>query len=259
MRVDLNADVGEGAGQDLALMRFITSANVACGAHAGDMVSMRETVQLAHDHGVAVGAHPSFPDREGFGRRDLRLSAREIEDVTASQIRALAVVANEGGLRLQHVKPHGALFNVAARDRAVAEAIVRAVVSVDPALRLFGLPNSALLVAGHAAGLRTACEVFADRAYQVDGSLVPRAEPGAVIDDLDQVLARVVTMVRERVVVALDGSRVPITFDTICVHGDTPGAANLAARVRAALEAERIDVCAVGVARGADPTSALRH
>ena len=258
MRVDLNADVGEGAGQDLALMRSITSANVACGAHAGDMVSMRETVQLAHDHGVAVGAHPSFPDREGFGRRDLRLSAREIEDVTASQVRALAVVANEGGLRLQHVKPHGALFNVAARDRVVAEAIVRAVVSVDPALRLFGLPNSALLAAGHAAGLRTACEVFADRAYQVDGSLVPRTEPGAVIDDLDQVLARVVTMVRERVVVALDGSRVPITFDTICVHGDTPGAADLAARVRAALEAEGIDVRAVGARAGPDPTSVPR-
>lgn len=246
MRIDLNADVGEGVGQDPALMPHITSANVACGVHAGGPAVMRETVLLARDHGVAVGAHPSFPDREGFGRRDLQLPPLQIEDIVVSQIEALAAIAAAEGVRLQHVKPHGALFNVAVRDRSVADAIARAIALVDPALILFGLPASELIAAGKAAGLRTACEAFADRAYRPDGTLVPRTQPGAVIDDAAQVLARVTTIALERAVIAIDGTRVPITLDTICVHGDTPGAAALAARIRAALATSGIDVKSIG-------------
>jgi UPF0271 protein len=246
MRIDLNADVGEGVGQDPALMPHITSANVACGVHAGSPTVMRETVLLAREHGVAVGAHPSFPDREGFGRRDLRLPPVQIEDIVVSQIEALAAIAAAEDVRLQHVKPHGALFNIAVRDRSVADAIARAIALVDPALILFGLPASELIAAGKAAGLRTACEAFADRAYRPDGTLVPRTQPGALIDDAAQVLTRVSAMALERAVIAIDGTRVPITLDTICVHGDTPGAAGLAARIRATLAASGIDVKSIG-------------
>jgi len=246
MRIDLNADVGEGVGQDPALMPHITSANVACGVHAGSPAVMRETVLLAREHGVAVGAHPSFPDREGFGRRDLRLPPLQIEDIVVSQIEALAAIAAAEDVRLQHVKPHGALFNVAVRDRSVADAIARAIALVDPALILFGLPASELIAAGKAAGLRTACEAFADRAYRPDGTLVPRTQPGALIDDASQVLTRVAAIALERAVIAIDGTRVPITLDTICVHGDTPGAAGLAARIRATLAASGIDVKSIG-------------
>jgi UPF0271 protein len=246
MRIDLNADVGEGVGQDPALMPHITSANVACGVHAGGPAVMRETVLLARGHGVAVGAHPSFPDRDGFGRRDLQLPPQQIEDIVVSQIEALAAIAAEEGVQLQHVKPHGALFNVAVRDRSVADAIARATALVNPALILFGLPASELIAAGKAAGLQTACEVFADRAYRPDGTLVPRTQPGAVIDDAAQVLSRVAAIAREHAVIAIDGTRVPITLDTICVHGDTPGAAALAARIRATLAASGIEVRAIG-------------
>jgi len=246
MRIDLNADVGEGVGQDPALMPHITSANVACGVHAGGTAVMREAVLLARGHGVAVGAHPSFPDRDGFGRRDLQLPPQQIEDIVVSQIEALAAIAAEEGVQLQHVKPHGALFNVAVRDRSVADAIARATALVNPALILFGLPASELIAAGKEAGLQTACEVFADRAYRPDGTLVPRTEPGAVIDDAAQVLARVAAIAREHAVIAIDGTRVPITLDTICVHGDTPGAAALAARIRATLAASGIEVRAIG-------------
>ena len=235
MRIDLNADVGEGCGQDAELMRCITSANVACGVHAGDSAVMRDTVQLAREHRVAVGAHPGFADREHFGRRDLQLPPREIEALVARQVDALSTIAAEAGIRLQHVKPHGALFNIAVRDRRVADAIVRAVAAADPSLILFGLPQSELLAAGSAAGLRTAREAFADRAYRADGTLVPRSEPGAVIDDPVEVLARVIGMARNPDV------------DTICVHGDTPGAADLAARIRRALEAANIEVKSLSV------------
>jgi len=248
MRIDLNADVGELAGQDEALMGCITSANVACGAHAGDTASMRATVRLALANGVAVGAHPSFPDREGFGRRDLGMTPAAVTAFVIEQVRALAVIAADEGVRLQHVKPHGALFNVAVVDRSIADAIAAAVASVDASLMLFGLPDSQLVAAGVAAGLRTAREIFADRAYRFDGTLLPRTEAGAVIHDADRVLTRVVTMVRDRVVVAVDGTRVPLDFDTMCVHGDTPGAADLAARIRAALVSAGIEVKSLSAA-----------
>src|SRR5688572_19743926 len=202
MRVDLNADVGEAvaagpAAHDPALMAHITSANVACGFHAGNPAVMRATVALAREHGVAVGAHPGFPDLEGFGRRELRVSPRDVEDFVVYQVGALAAIAAAQGVRLQHVKPHGALFNMAARDAALADAVARATKTIDPGLILFGLPNSELVMAGARTGLRTASEGFADRAYQSDGSLLPRQQRGAVIDDADVAVQRAVRMVCE--------------------------------------------------------------
>ncbi len=256
MRVDLNADVGEGRSAavgtpappcgDAAIMPSITSANVACGFHAGDPGVMRATVALARDHGVAVGAHPGFPDVEGFGRRELQVSPRDVEDFVAYQVGALAAIAAAQGVRLQHVKPHGALFNMAARDAALADAIARAAAGIDRELVLFGLPESELVAAGARAGLRTAREGFADRAYQADGALVPRSQPGAVIHDPEIVVRRAVRMVCEGTVDAIDGSRVALTIDTLCVHGDTPGAAELAANIRRALADAGVEVIAVG-------------
>ena len=191
---------------------------------------MRDTICLAREHGVAVGAHPSFPDREHFGRRAMDLPPAQITDLIVRQIDALATIAAQEGIRLHHVKPHGALYNIAVRDRRVSDAIARGVVSVDRSLILVGLPQSELVAAGRAVGLPTAGEAFADRAYRADGTLVPRTEPDSVIEDPTEVLARVVSLAERPGV------------DTICVHGDTPGAAELASKIRAALEAANFQV-----------------
>jgi UPF0271 protein len=249
-RIDLNADVGEFAagaslGQDPILMPAITSANIACGVHAGDPEVMRATVRLARRHGVAIGAHPSLQDTDGFGRRELVVSPAAVEDLVLYQIGALAAIAAAEEARLSHVKPHGALYNMAARDRPLADAVARAVKQFDPALILFALAGSQLIEAGERAGIRTAAEVFADRAYRSDGSLLPRSQPGAVIDDPGLVVSRALTMVSEGAVAAIDGSRVSVRADTICVHGDTTGAALLATRLRAALTAAGVVVVAV--------------
>jgi 5-oxoprolinase (ATP-hydrolysing) subunit A len=240
MQIDLNGDVGEsfGAyeiGHDAALIPILTSANIACGFHAGDPGVMRATVALAREHGTAVGAHPGFPDLVGFGRRELKATPREVEDLVAYQIGALAAVAAAQGVALAHVKPHGALYNMAARDVDLAEAIARAVASVDSSLKLFGLPGSKSLEAAQRRNVQAVSEAFADRAYRRDGSLVPRHEPGAVIDDEAVVVGRALAIARERMVIAADGTRVPLDVQTICVHGDTPGAAVLASRIRNAL------------------------
>lgn len=245
MRVDLNADLGEldaAAAPDVAMMPAISSANVACGFHAGDPDTMRATVALACDHGVAVGAHPSLADRQGFGRRELPVTPHEVEALVAYQVAALAGIAALQGARLAHVKPHGALYNMAARDRALADAIVRAVCTVDRSLVLFGLSGSHLLAAGRDAGLRTASEVFADRGYRSDGRLAPRGTAGAVIADPTLVASRAVSMVEARTVRAIDGTTVPLDVDTICLHGDTPGAATIALAVRRALEAAGVQI-----------------
>jgi UPF0271 protein len=241
VRIDLNSDLGEafGAwpmGQDALLMPLISSANVACGFHAGDPATMRATVRLARAHGVAVGAHPGLPDLVGFGRREMQVRPAEVEDLVLYQIGALAAVAHAEGVTLQHVKAHGALYNMACRDEALAEAIAAAVAAFDPTLVLFGLPGSALLQAGLDAGLPVAAEAFADRAYLPDGSLAPRSQPGSVIHDVDTVVARAVTMVTESTAIATDGSRLAFEADTLCLHGDTPGAAALAAAIRRGLE-----------------------
>jgi 5-oxoprolinase (ATP-hydrolysing) subunit A len=252
MRIDINADLGEsfGAytiGHDAGLMHAITSANVAAGFHAGDPSVLRDTIRLAKARGVAVGAHPGFPDLVGFGRRELNATPREIEDLVLYQIAAVQGVAAAEGVTVQHVKPHGALFNMAVRNADLAAAIARAVAAIDRSLILFGLPGSEILRAGRAAGLRVAAEVFADRAYEPDGSLMSRRKPGSVIHDPAAVVARAVKMVTGRSVIASDGSVVPLEADTICVHGDTPGSDALAGSLRAGLEAAGVTVKAIGL------------
>ena len=249
MQIDLNGDVGESfgtyeIGHDAELIPVLTSANIACGFHAGDPGVMRATVALAREHGTNVGAHPGFPDLVGFGRREIKATPREVEDFIAYQIGALAAIAAAQGVRLSHVKPHGALYNMAARDADLADSIARATAAVDRSLLLFGLPGSKSLDAARRHGLRAISEAFADRAYRADGSLVPRSEPGAVIHDANVVIQRAVMIARERLVIAADGTQVPLDVHTICVHGDTPGAAVLASRIRTALGDAGIQVMA---------------
>ena len=250
-RVDLNCDLGESIGSDTLehdalIMRSITSANVACGFHAGDATVMRDTSRLALEQGVAVGAHPGFPDRAGFGRRPRDASPSEVEKIVADQVAALSGVVSAEGGRLRHVKPHGALYNMAAEDRRLADAVARGIASVDANLVLFGLSGSCLLEAGRAAGLVVASEVFADRAYDRHGRLVSREIPGAVIDDTSTVLTRAVEMVIEGQVAAMTGETVALTAETMCVHGDTKGAADLAAAIRRGLDAAGVEVAPFG-------------
>jgi UPF0271 protein len=251
VRIDLNSDLGESFGRwtlgnDAEVMRSITSANVACGYHAGDPGVMRGTVRLARAAGVAVGAHPGLPDLAGFGRRNMAVSPREVEDFVIYQIGALAAIAASEGVRLQHVKAHGALYNMAVRDTALADAIARAIAAFDRTLILFGLPGTELLAAGEAAGLRVAAEGFADRAYEPDGSLTPRTRAGAVIHDAADVMARAVRMARDGVVRATNGEDISMRVDTICTHGDTPGSHELARQLRGSLERAGVIVTAVG-------------
>ena len=250
MRVDLNADVGESFGAhqigcDAGLMKAVTSANIAAGFHGGDPSVLRDTVRLAREHGVAVGAHPGFADLAGFGRRDMRLTAREAEDLVLYQIAAVAGVAAAEGVRLKHVKPHGALYNMAARDSMLAGAIARATASIDRSLILYGLPNSELLKAARAAGLKAAAEGFADRAYEPDGALMSRLKQGALLLDPEVVIARALRLVKEHAVAASDGTPLTLHIDTLCVHGDTPGADHLAARLRRGLEEAGVTVKAL--------------
>jgi 5-oxoprolinase (ATP-hydrolysing) subunit A len=251
LTIDLNADVGESfggwrLGDDEALMPSVSSANIACGFHAGDPGVIRRTVALALAHGVAVGAHPGYPDLAGFGRREMALSATEVGDLVLYQVAALSGVAAASGARLAHVKPHGALYNRAARDEAAAAAIAKAVAAIDRHLVLFGLAGSRLLEAGRREGLRVAAEAFADRGYEADGRLRARDLPGALVIDPEAVVSRVMQMIESRTVVAVDGSMVPLEPDTICLHGDTPGAADLARRVRQGLEARGVRIAAPG-------------
>jgi UPF0271 protein len=239
--VDLNADVGESLPDaspaiEQELMPWITSASVAAGFHGGNPSVIRDTIRVAKAHGVAVGAHPSFPDREGFGRRHMNLPGTEVEDLVLYQVAAVAGVAAAEGVSLHHVKPHGALYNMAARDRALAAAIVRGIVAVDRTLLLYAPPASELLIAGQDAGVQVVAECFADRGYEADGSLTPRTTPGAVINDPVIVAARVMRMVEERVVETRDGSMLKIDPQTICIHSDTSGAARLARELRTSLE-----------------------
>jgi UPF0271 protein len=247
VQIDLNADVGEsfGAytiGDDGGVMRSVTSASVAAGFHGGDPSVLRRTIRLARDHGVAVGAHPSFPDRDGFGRREMRVADADLEDLVLYQIAAVAGVARAEGVQLRHVKPHGALYNMAARDPRTADRVVAAVAAFDGSLVVCAPPSSALARSADAAGLQVAREGFADRAYRPDGSLVPRDQPGAVIATVEQVVTRAIQMVLERTVETIEGSRMPIEIDTICVHGDTPGAGALAAWLRAGLQSAGVEL-----------------
>ncbi|EHP43699.1 LamB/YcsF family protein [Cupriavidus basilensis OR16] len=245
--IDFNSDMGESfgiyrLGDDAAVLPHVTSANIACGFHAGDAQTMAATVRAATALGVSLGAHPGFADLQGFGRRAMQLGRDEIYNITVYQVGALHAFAAAAGNRLAHVKPHGALYNQAARDGAMARALCEAVRDVDPSLVFYGLAGSALVTAAREAGLAVAQEVFADRTYQDDGSLTPRSHPAAMITDVEASIAQVLRMVRDGVVRSLGGVDVPVRADTLCIHGDQPGAAGFARRIRAALEAEGITV-----------------
>jgi UPF0271 protein len=239
--IDLNCDLGElpeliRDGTDDALMAIVSSANVACGGHAGDAASMEHTVRSALRHGVAIGAHPSYPDRAGFGRRELSATPAEVEAFVLAQVRALAAVAGGLGARIAHVKPHGALYHAAGRDAAVAAAIARAAAQVDPRLVLVGQAGSPMLATWRALGFRTAGEAFADRRYEPNGLLRARAHPDALITDAAAAAEQAVRIATGHGAVASDGSTIAVEAETICIHGDTPGAAAIARRVRSSLE-----------------------
>ncbi len=240
-RVDLNCDLGEGAGHDAALMPLITSANVACGAHAGDEATMRATVALAQKHGVAVGAHPGFADRANFGRRELPVSPDDVHALVLDQVRKLRRLGT-----VRHVKPHGALYNMAARDLALARAVVDAIYEVDQRLILFGLAGSHLIAVAEACGLPVVSEVFADRTYQADGSLTSRARPDAMITDENAAVAQALRMVREGRVRATDGTDVAIKADTVCLHGDGAHPVEFARKLRDELSAAGVEIKAIG-------------
>ncbi|MDR5682699.1 MAG: 5-oxoprolinase subunit PxpA [Armatimonadota bacterium] len=249
--LDINCDVGESfgvyrLGADEAVMPYVTSANVACGMHAGDPVVMRRTVRLARAHGVAVGAHPGYPDLAGFGRRPLPMTPDEVAAFLLAQIGALEAIARAEGVRLQHIKPHGALYNAAARDEELAAAIAESVLGASPDTILVVLAGSAAERAARAAGLRVAREAFCDRAYRSDGSLVPRSEPGAVLLQPFEVASRAVRIAYREPIQTLDGGEIVVEADTVCIHGDTPGAETLAAAVRAALEEAHVHIRPMG-------------
>jgi 5-oxoprolinase (ATP-hydrolysing) subunit A len=238
--VDLNADLGEGAGHDEELLALVTSANIACGFHAGDADSMRASIEAAHARHVAVGAHPSLFDRENFGRKELPVKPNEVFDAVIYQLGIFAAIAEAAGVRPNHVKPHGALYNMAARDDSLADAIARGVASVDAKLIFFAPVRSALARAGEAHDLQIAHEVFADRNYCNDGSLVSRSRPDALLHDPTQAAPRVLRMLREGKVRSLDGVDVDVRAETICLHGDNPEAVEFARALRSQLENEGV-------------------
>ncbi|MDO5417095.1 MAG: 5-oxoprolinase subunit PxpA [Lachnospiraceae bacterium] len=245
--IDLNCDLGEsfGAyriGMDREVIPCITSANVACGFHAGDPVVMEHTVSLCQEYGVAVGAHPGFHDLEGFGRRKIAATPEEMRASIIYQVGALKAFCDAAGIRLHHVKPHGALYNMAGKDYRLARAVAEAVYAVDPELVLLALSGSQMIRAAEEIGLSAASEVFADRAYEADGSLVPRSQPDAMIEDEAEAVARVVRMVTEGKVTARDGSEIPIRADSVCVHGDGEKALAFVKKIGAALRASGIEV-----------------
>ncbi|PJF47468.1 MAG: hypothetical protein CUN48_08420 [Candidatus Thermofonsia Clade 3 bacterium] len=244
-QVILNCDCGEGMADDAAILSHITAANIACGGHAGNNDSMRTALQLCKRFGVSAGAHPSYPDRVGFGRRVLPMTPAEIVVAVREQMQALSAIASEEGVPLTHVKPHGALYNQAAAHREIADAIVHAIVAHDPGLALIGLSGSALIEAGTAAGLRVLREAFADRTYERDGSLRARNLPDALIEDNLRCLAQVESIVRHGLATAHDGTRIALRADTICIHSDTTGAAERAAFLRHRLL--QVGVALVGV------------
>ncbi len=250
-RIDLNCDMGESYGVytlgfDQEAMPHVTSINVACGFHASDPVNMMKTVKLAKKYGVAVGAHPSFPDLVGFGRRVMAASLEEIKADVTYQIGALWAFCLAEGVKMQHVKVHGALYNVAEKDVAVATAIAEAIKEVDPGLYMLCLANSSMVTGAKNAGVKYVEEAFADRAYTAQGNLVSRKQEGAVIHDVDLVATRVLSMVKNGAVTAIDGTEVPINAQTICVHGDTPGAVAMIKKIREKLDQDGVTVKAFG-------------
>lgn len=251
MRIDLNCDMGESfgtyqLGYDEQAMPHVTSINVACGFHASDPDNMAKTIALAKKYSIAVGAHPGYPDLVGFGRRSMALSPEEVENAVIYQIGALEGFCRAAGIGMQHVKAHGALYNNAEKDLSIALAIARAIKKVNPSLYMLCLANSKMVDAAQEVGIPFVEEAFADRAYTEDGFLVSRKVKGAVIHDLEQVVARVTQMVTKQTVQSITGKEVPIRAQTICVHGDTPGAVDMVKSIRKALEAKNVQLKAFG-------------
>lgn len=247
LRIDLNCDVGEGAGRDAELMPYVSSANIACGAHAGDPATIRETLALAAQHHVAAGAHPGYPDREGFGRRRMDMTPGEIYDTVANQIGTFRDAARDAGMSITHVKPHGALYNDAAADAHVARAVVRAVNDATPGLLLYGLAGSRIITEAELIGVRVIPEAFADRGYERDGTLTPRGAEGALIPDPELAAARVLRLVTDRVIRATSGADIRLHAETVCIHGDGPNAVAIAARIHGLLLEAGVHIAAPGV------------
>lgn len=237
--IDFNCDMGEGIGNDAAIMPFISSANIACGYHAGNVETIIETVLLAKKYGVAIGAHPSFPDRENFGRTEMELPCEKVYELVTLQIAFLKEISNIAEIQLSHVKPHGALYNMAARDPLLAKTIAQAVKDIDESLVVFGLSGSALINEAKKMGLKTASEVFADRTYQDDGSLTPRSQPNALIEDVEEGVSQVLQMITDGTVTTITGKTIPLVAETICIHGDGENAVEFAKRVQEAIKRER--------------------
>jgi len=243
--IDINCDMGEGIGHDALIMPFISSANIACGYHAGDEKIMKRTIGLCVKHNVAIGAHPSFPDRENFGRTDMLLPPEEVYELVIKQIQLLENIAAVAGTSLKHIKLHGALYNMAARDTHLAPVIALAVKDCNKKLVLYGLSGSHLIKEGKNIGLKTASEVFADRSYQDNGSLTPRHKPEALIEDVDKAVAQVLQMVNEGTVTSLSGKKIPIVADTVCIHGDGAHAVEFAKAIHNALKENNIEIKAI--------------
>ncbi|MBM3944902.1 MAG: LamB/YcsF family protein [SAR202 cluster bacterium] len=249
MRIDFNCDMGESFGMykmgfDEEVIKHISSANVACGFHAGDPVWMQKTVRLAEDNGVGIGAHPSYPDLVGFGRRNMNLSAEEVKCDLTYQIGALQAFTR--ARKLQHVKPHGAMYNQAVNDEKLARAICEAIQELQPDLVLLALAGSNWVKIAEDMGLRVAREIFADRALNPDGTLVSRSKPGSVIHDADEVAERSLRMVTEGIATAINGEEIPVQAESLCLHGDTPGAVDMAKRVRQELESAGVQITPLG-------------
>lgn len=247
MKIDLNCDLGESfgnykIGMDEEVIKFISSANIACGFHASDPLVMAKTVELAKENRVKVGAHPGFPDLVGFGRRNMNVSSAELKSMVQYQIGALNAFCIAKGVKMNHVKPHGAMYNMAAKDVNLATSIAEGIAEVDSSLILLGLSGSQLISAAKQVGLKTAAEVFADRAYEEDGSLVARTKPGAVITNEEEVIERVIRMIKSGCVKSITGKEIPIQVDSICVHGDNPKALNFVKMIRERLLSENIKI-----------------
>jgi len=236
--ININCDMGEGIGNEALLMPYIHAANIACGYHAGDEATMEQVIDLCLRYGVQIGAHPSFPDRENFGRTNMQLPLFEIEQLVTQQLEILQIIAQKKGTELRHVKPHGALYAMAAQQTPVAHAIARAVKNFDPTLVYYGLSGSVMITMAKEEGLRTANEVFADRTYQADGSLTPRSQPGALITDEATMLRQVSRFINEQSVQTISGEIISVKADTVCIHGDGPAALAFAQAIHTLLRDE---------------------
>jgi len=238
--VDLNCDMGEGSGNESEIMPYISSANIACGYHAGDLETIIDTISLAKKHQIAIGAHPSFPDRENFGRTEMHLSDAEIHELVLLQVQFLSEMARVAGESIRHVKPHGALYNLSAKKPMLAEVIAKAIKDFEAGLVLYGLSGSSSIKEARSIGLITASEVFADRTYQDNGNLTSRNEPNALIEDADIAVQQALQMVREGVVTSVSGKQIPVIAETICIHGDGKYAVEFARKIHEALKREGV-------------------